>query len=114
MLQDLGWFELSTAAKAFIIVHTLLVILAIAAGLAFVISDDPWLRRLLNRRRLRKLPKLKAGAEASSGNPILCSMPRCRNCGEIFWQTRQGTVMLCRDHAVKVRNHLDQFLKAAR
>lgn len=114
MLQDLGWFELSTAAKAFIIVHTILVISAIVAAMASVIADDPWVRRLLDRRRLRKLRVLVTGDEPSAGNPIGCVMPRCRKCGEVFWQTRKGVIVICRDHAVQMRDHLDRFLKAAR
>lgn len=113
MLQDLGWFELSTAARAFIIVHTILVIFAIVAAMASVIADDPWVRRLLNRRR-RRLRVPVAGDEASAGNPIGCVMPRCRRCGEVFWQTRKGVIVICRDHAVQMRDHLDRFLKATR
>ncbi len=113
MLQDLGWFELSTAARAFIIVHTILVILAIMAVMTSVIADDPWVRRLLNRR-LRRHRVPVAGDDASPGNPIGCVMPRCRRCGEVFWQTRKGVIVVCRDHAVQMRYHLDRFLNATR
>lgn len=102
--------DLPPAAVAFIVVHALLAVLALLGALTFLMSDAPWLRRLLNRRRSR-LPALQAGDHLSPGNPLLCSMPHCRRCGEIFWRTRQGTMMVCRYHARQLRQHLDQFLE---
>ncbi len=105
----MGLSELPTAAAVFVVAHTVVVVLVIVCVLLYVAADDPWVRRLLHRRR--RLPAVHVSSQQASGNPLACSIPGCRRCGEIFWHTRQGVVMLCRQHARRVREHLNEFLE---
>lgn len=101
---------LPPAAVAFLIAQVSAVGLVLLALLIYLLTGDPWVRRQVNRKRSR-LPILKASHGSSAANPILCSLPDCRRCGEIFLDTRLGTLMFCRLHARKLREQLDRYFQ---
>lgn len=101
---------LPPAAAAFLVAQVSAVSLVLLALMMFLAADDPWVRGFMNRRRSR-LPILRAAEHSSEANPIRRSVPGCRRCGEIFWNTRLGTLMLCRLHARRFREHLDEFFQ---
>lgn len=107
--------QLPLPAAIFVIVHTFVVFVVIVLVVLFVGADLPSLRR---RRLARQstLPKPVPAdavptAPASPLNPLQCSLPNCRRTGEIFWQTRQGVITLCRSHALKFWESLNQFVQ---
>lgn len=101
---------LPPAAAGFLVAQVSAVSLVLLALMMVLAADDPWVRSFINRRRNR-LPILRAAEHASEANPIRCSVPGCRRCGEIFWNTRLGTLMLCRPHARQLHKNLDRFFQ---
>lgn len=52
----------------------------------------------------------KPGATGGVG-PLHCYHESCKAVGELFWQSRYGLVVLCRNHAYVLRNQLDYLLE---
>ncbi len=44
-------------------------------------------------------------------HPLLCHHRGCRQTGDVFWQSRHGTVILCRAHAQELRQRLEEALE---
>lgn len=64
----------------------------------------------------RRLPRQAAQRAPQDGeilweHPLLCHHRGCRQTGEVFWQSRHGTVILCRAHALQLRQRLEEALE---
>lgn len=99
----------------------LLVIGVVAAVLGAFSAIAAGLYRLVSRRRREGRPRHRPrglpapdrpGREISDQiSPLHCHHEGCRFIGELFWQSRYGLVVLCRNHAHILRNRLEYLLE---
>lgn len=88
------------------------VALAVIGGLSAAVAG---FYRLVRYRRWRvdgRTIAAEVGPEVVDvSSPLRCHHGGCRFTGELFWQSRYGLVVLCRNHAYVLRNRLDYLLE---